>query len=91
MRYLERAVRDLVVRSVNASGVLVLRELPLALQNNRSDFLALRRRWISGKPKGNDLDMVLPAREPPAPIVPAPIRHHQGPVRSGTWSPTHSL
>nr|WP_294557355.1 TylF/MycF/NovP-related O-methyltransferase [uncultured Rhodopila sp.] len=58
MKWLERAVRNLVVRSVNASGVLLLQRVPIALRNNRSDFLALRRHWVAGKPKGNDLDMV---------------------------------
>jgi O-methyltransferase len=58
MKRLERATRDLLVRSVNASGVLLLQQMPIALRNDRLGFLALRRHWISGKPKGNDLDMV---------------------------------
>nr|WP_294506940.1 TylF/MycF/NovP-related O-methyltransferase [uncultured Rhodopila sp.] len=58
MRWFERAVRDLAVGAINSSGALLLQQLPIALRNSRADFLALRRHWISGKPKGNDLDMV---------------------------------
>jgi O-methyltransferase len=57
-RTLERTIQRLTTRSVNASGSLFLQQGPLALRHKRAEFLALRRHWVAGDPKGNDLDMV---------------------------------
>jgi O-methyltransferase len=57
-RRLERKVLRLTTRSINAGGKFLLQQIPLALAQERANFLALRREWIAGEPKGNDLDLV---------------------------------
>lgn len=42
---------------INSGGTLMLQGVPLAFNHHRIDFCALRRQWISGNPKGNDLDL----------------------------------
>ena len=48
---------QLTTRFVNARGIFLVQQVPLAFRNKPSDFLALRRHWIAGELKGNDLDM----------------------------------
>ena len=48
---------QLTTRFVNARGIFLVQQVPLAFRNKPSDFLALRRHWIAGESKGNDLDM----------------------------------
>jgi O-methyltransferase len=43
--------------AVNAGGELMLQGAPLALARQGIDLRALRRHWIAGNPKGNDLDL----------------------------------
>ena len=43
--------------AVNAGGALMLQGVPLALARQGIDLRALRRHWIAGRPKGNDLDL----------------------------------
>jgi hypothetical protein len=47
----------LTTRFANARGIFLVQQVPLAFRNKPSDFLALRRHWIAGESKGNDLDM----------------------------------
>jgi hypothetical protein len=48
---------QLTTRFTNARGIFLVQQVPLAFRNKPSDFLALRRHWIAGESKGNDLDM----------------------------------
>lgn len=57
-RQLERAILRLTTRTINARGRFLLQQVPLALEHERANFLARRREWIAGEPKGNDLDLV---------------------------------
>jgi O-methyltransferase len=57
-RRVERKALQLTTRFINAGGLFLLQRVPLALGNRRPDFLALRRHWIAGGTKGNDLDMI---------------------------------
>lgn len=43
--------------AINAGGGLMLQGTPLALSRHGIDLRALRRHWIAGRPKGNDLDL----------------------------------
>jgi O-methyltransferase len=43
--------------AVNAGGGLTLQGAPLALAHQGIELRALRRHWIAGRPKGNDLDL----------------------------------
>ena len=57
---LARWHRSLVRRlagAVNGGGALMLQGVPLALVHQGIDLRALRRHWIAGRPKGNDLDL----------------------------------
>jgi O-methyltransferase len=57
-RRLERSILRLATRSINSGGKFLLQQVPLAIGQERADFLALRREWTAGEPKGNDLDLV---------------------------------
>ena len=48
----------LTTRSINGGGKFLLQQVPLAVEQERANFLALRREWTAGEPKGNDLDLV---------------------------------
>ena len=57
-RWAERAILRLTTRAINARGMFLLQQVPLALDHEQANFLDLRRQWIAGEPKGNDLDLV---------------------------------
>jgi O-methyltransferase len=57
-RRLERSILRLTTQSINSGGKLLLQQVPLAVEQQRANFLTLRREWIAGEPKGNDLDLV---------------------------------